>query len=217
MGRKGCGGGTAGGSRRSQNEVTYNPVVPAFLQNMAAKERRENKSHMSENSAVHREESFNKEAELISHEQLDYLQRQGFNVIQDEFKPLNTTEGNALKKAPSKKENEDVGGLCCDTNCPTIEPAQGHPNSPSNDTELDFRRNPPSPGPAHCNQLSTPSMAKREREYSSKRKRTSDLLDKRNMKRLSFVHDDSEDESQVEDGDSNDAEVKLNKRLRSAN
>lgn len=88
MGRKGGGGGTAGGGRSGKrSNVTFNRVVPKFLQNLQAQRAKENVSAKSTNEvgqgiSFRQEPTPKSRREECDMDVVGTLEREGFKVVQ---------------------------------------------------------------------------------------------------------------------------------------
>lgn len=122
MGRKGGGGGSAGGGRSGKrNNVTYNRVIPRFLQHLIS-EGDTNPLEAKRGSATHHLglEKERKECERTSEEgkekdiqekEIAKMECEGFNVIVEDATVEERCEGKSKKLKERGQEDKLVGKI----------------------------------------------------------------------------------------------------------
>lgn len=109
MGRKGGGGGTAGGGRSGKRgSVTFNRVVPKFLQNLQAQSAKRNTSASTTNETDQdigskREQTPKSRREQSTEDMVNALEREGFTVVQVPAENDAEADKKNTNKAPNKK------------------------------------------------------------------------------------------------------------------
>lgn len=113
MGRKGGGGGTAGGGRSGKRgNITFNRVVPKFLQNLHAQQARKQEDARTTNKCdgdrrSDKQQALNSSWEMPPADVVSALEREGFNVVQ----PSLENEAKANVNAGNEISNKESSSL----------------------------------------------------------------------------------------------------------